>query len=74
MQAEIEMAGGKVGEALLTIIGELTDFPECMVVTAADGVFIRLQIGIVLYECNMLRCFLLSLLGVFFLCSHKTME
>ena len=38
MQSEVEVTGSKVGECLLSVVGELTDLPQCMVMTTTDGI------------------------------------
>lgn len=43
MQTKIEMTGSKICQFLLAVLRQLTDFPQGMVMTAADSILKRLQ-------------------------------
>ena len=74
VKTEIEMSRCKLRERLLTILRQLTDFPEGMVMTSSDGSFIRLKPGIILYQSDMLRLFFHLLRCRFFSCCHICLE
>ena len=62
VQAEVEMARGKVAQLDFSVLRQLADFPQCVVVTAANGILIGFQPSVVLYETDVFRsglfCFL----------------
>ena len=69
MQSEILVSIGKIAQCLFAVISQLTEFPECMVVSALDGILIVCQIWVVLHESDMLYHSLRCLFCNCFLCS-----
>ena len=58
----------EIGECSFSVVGELCQFPQYVVVSALYGLLERLEIGVTLYKPNVLRsCGLNS----FLLCSHR---
>ena len=43
VKTEIEMTVGEIGQCTFSVLRELRDFPECVVVSAADGFFVRFE-------------------------------
>ena len=75
----VVIPGGEVTKGALAVFGQLTDFPQGMVMPSADGSLVWLQIGIFGNESNMLGsfgfggslflwCHFLGHLFCFFLC------
>ena len=70
MKSEIEMTRSKICQFLLSVLCQLVQFPECMVMTSADGTLEGLQPRVVLHQAYMLGLcllnYLLNLLGCYF--------
>ena len=55
MQTEILVAIGEITQGLLTVLGQLTQFPQSMIMSALNCILIRFQIGIILHQTDMFR-------------------
>ena len=67
MQTEILVAIGEITQGLLTVLGQLTQFPQSMIMSALNCILIRFEIGVILHQTDMFRS--CSSLHCLFCCS-----
>ena len=67
MQTEILVAIGEITQGLLTVLGQLTQFPQSMIMSSFNCILIRFEIGVILHQTDMFRS--CSSLHCLFCCS-----